>query len=139
MKNAKLMYSLLAIGLLGTTAWAQTPQQPSVNPQSTSSNVAGNQTIRGCLRGSSGTYILMDQQSGTSYTLVGEGTTLAKEVDHQVEVTGQPMSEQSANEATTQAGQSSQAGAAGQPSGKNFQVSSVSEISGHCSAAHPSR
>jgi hypothetical protein len=71
--------------------WAQEPaQQPSdQSPASgASSDAATASTVRGCLNGSEGNYVLV-QDNGTSLKLTGNTAGLKDHVGHQVQITGQ--------------------------------------------------
>src|SRR5215813_11257249 len=95
MKNAVLLGATLL--LCGALAIAQdTPQSgsstsetPSTAPSSNEANTPSNNnnTIQGCLTGSSGNYMLTDA-TGMVYQLTGDESQLSVNVNKQVEVTG---------------------------------------------------
>lgn len=136
-----------ASGQQGTSASATTQQDasgttssnpnmsatPSGENQSATEN-SGNSTLRGCLTGGAGTYVLVSDRDGASYTLVGHGSELDKQINHVVEVTGQPISAPPSSQPSSH---NSDAGAPAHPSGSNFQVTSVREITDHCPARNP--
>jgi len=70
--------------LIAAMAFAQQPStMPSDNP--TPSNVA---TVRGCLSGERGNYILAQDDTGMVYVLKGVGNKLDSYLNHDVEVKG---------------------------------------------------
>ena len=72
--------------LLLATAWLQA--QPA-NPSSEKNKAAEVTTLQGCLRSADNDYTLTDSD-GTEHTLVGSLSKLARQVGHEVEVTGKP-------------------------------------------------
>lgn len=81
--------SLIAVlGILFATggAFAQTSSNP---PSSTPDpNPSATTTVRGCLDGQRGNYLVVEDQTSLVYVLKGVGNKLNKQVHHQVEVTG---------------------------------------------------
>jgi hypothetical protein len=75
-KNPVAILILLLIGM------AATAQESATEP---ASNVS---TIRGCLQGQRGNYILVENNSGAVYVLKGVGNKLDKQLHRQVEVKG---------------------------------------------------
>jgi hypothetical protein len=137
-----------------------TPASPSASSQSSvgSQTSAGDQakasadannTIRGCLSGSAGSYTLTDNASGKSYNLTGKTDDLSAHVGQEVEIngasasasTGGAMGSSASNpsgSASSNAGASSAAGApsasgAGQAVASSFDVKSVTKIADTCS------
>jgi hypothetical protein len=85
-------------------------------------------TIRGCLRGSSGNFTLTDDY-GNTWQLHGDNNLLGAHVDHQVALTGSPITSASSTGAST--GSSSTSSANPQA----LQVSKIDQISDQCSKA----
>jgi hypothetical protein len=70
--------------LLATLASAQqSDHQPS--SMNTSPNAL---TVRGCLNGSRGNYLVVEDKTGMTYALRGVGSTLDSRVNHEVQVAG---------------------------------------------------
>ena len=158
MKNAVLLGATLL--LCGALAIAQeTPQSgsstsetPSTAPSSNEANTPSNDnTIQGCLTGSSGNYMLTDT-TGMVYQLTGDESQLSANVNKQVEVTGTagaggaaaeshtpPDANASGNSAEAQ-GTTGNAGAAGSASAsagagasKILAVTSITKVADSCS------
>jgi len=119
MKKAITRPLMLAVALMfATSIWAQTD-----NAQATSNPSNSNQvTLRGCLQGGAGTYVLLDKKTGVAYILKGAEDELAKNIHHQIEITGEPQ--------VTASSAKSSGGTP--PTINNFKVVSVREISNHC-------
>lgn len=80
---------IAAAGLLLTGAVAVAQQ--SSTPPATSGNsapAANVSTIRGCLTGQRGNYVLIDEKSNLPYVLKGVGNKLNSQLNRQVEVKG---------------------------------------------------
>ena len=129
MKQAMWMLGLAA-ALLSMSAWAQDSKaQHNTLPTDNGTK------IRGCLSGSSGTYVLRSETDGVAYTLLGDGTALDKQIGHEIEVTGNLINPRTSKEPKNQ---DSEPGAPAHPAGHNFQVSSMRQLSDHCTPARPS-
>lgn len=86
MKRKKLLIAVPGILLVTLTAFAQSSSNP---PSSTAdTNASATTTVRGCLDGQRGNYIVVEDKTGLVYVLKGVGNKLNKQVHHQVEVTG---------------------------------------------------
>lgn len=85
MKVSKLIFvAALLVAAVGAVAQDSSAQA--------SPPAAGNATtVRGCLRGSRGNYVLIEDKTNLAYVLKGVGTKLNKELRHQVEVTGKVL------------------------------------------------
>lgn len=85
MKNAILAVCLL----IAATAFAQQPSaMPSASDSPTSRHVT---TVRGCLNGERGNYILVEDDTGMIYALKGVGNKLDSYLNHDVEVKGKML------------------------------------------------
>lgn len=84
-------------------------------------SAAGQTTVEGCLSGSSGSYMLTDQ-NGTMYQLSGDTAKLSEHVGHEVKVSGTSSSGGSTEPANGASGGAQQ----------TLQVSSVKHISKTC-------
>jgi hypothetical protein len=81
--------SLITAGflLIGAVAVAQDSSTPPATGGS-SAPAANVSTIRGCLRGQRGNYVLIDEKSNLPYVLKGVGNKLNSHLNRQVEVKG---------------------------------------------------
>lgn len=111
----------VAVLLFSINLAAQNAQQNYPQPQTTNQV---HETLRGCLTGGAGTYMLLDQGSGVGYILNGGGD-LSEQLNHEVEVSGQPLVEVSHS-------QRNLANHAVPPTINDFQVQSVHEIADYC-------
>lgn len=99
---------------------AQAQSAPLTAPQ--------DNTIRGCLSGSTGNFTLTDP-NGTQYRLVGNDSALQSEVSHEVELSGTQ---------TQSLDTSNGSGADSVQSADSFQVSGIKNISNDCGTKHDS-
>jgi hypothetical protein len=113
MRHGLLVLSVLLLASLW--AAAQNPEQGS------RSSAAGQTTVEGCLSGSSGSYMLTDQ-NGTMYQLSGDTAKLSEHVGHEVKVSGTSSS----------GGGSEPSNGASGAAQQTLQVSSVKHISKTC-------
>ena len=81
-KNLMAVAGFLLIGL-GAVA-----QQSTTPPPGASNAPANVSTLRGCLRGQRGNYILIDEKSNLPYVLKGVGNKLNGQLNRQLEVKG---------------------------------------------------
>ncbi len=128
MKITKLLFGIVVM-LLSLATWAQTD-----NSQQNSTANSNPITVRGCLTGSAGAYVLLADQQGKPYMLQGQGASLDKMIHQEVEITGQLVNE-TGNEQRQTASGAENSGT--QPPGATLHVSSVREISDTCSAKGP--
>ena len=84
-KNLIAVAAFLLIGL-GAVA-----QQSSTAPAA-SAPADNLSTVRGCLKGQRGNYVLVEEKSGLMYVLKGVGNTLNGQLNRQVEVKGKILS-----------------------------------------------
>jgi hypothetical protein len=85
MNRPRSLLTVAGFLLMGLGAVAQ----QSTTPPAVSSAPADNlSTIRGCLRGQRGNYVLIDEQSNLPYVLKGVGNKLNGQLNRQVEVKG---------------------------------------------------
>ena len=129
----KRMLLLAGLGLL----WASFAVAQDMSPQSNQAGSSASDrsgTIQGCLSGSGSNYTLAQDQTGTTFKLVGSEDQLKKHVGHEVMITGQ-MSAGSAPSAPDQGQSDAPAGASGGATSDNtVQVSDVKMLSKHCSS-----
>ena len=79
MDRTNTLAAIVVLSLIGVAAPAQ---ESSTAP---APNIA---TVRGCLRGQRGNYILIEDNTSAVYVLKGVGNKLDKQLRHQVEVKG---------------------------------------------------
>jgi hypothetical protein len=73
--------------LISVSAIAQdSSQQPGGG-----STASGTTTVRGCLRGSRGNYVLIENKSNLAYVLKGVGNKLNSRLRHEIEVKGRVL------------------------------------------------
>jgi hypothetical protein len=53
---------------------------------------SGSSTVRGCLRGERGNYVLIEEKTGSIYVLKGVENKLDNYLRHEIEVTGRALS-----------------------------------------------
>ena len=80
----------VAFLLLSAGLWGQQSSAPP--PSSSEANTPSASTVRGCLRTQRGSYILIEDKTGTVYALKGVGNKLDNFRRHEVEVKGQVLS-----------------------------------------------
>jgi hypothetical protein len=87
MDRAKNLIAVAAFLLIGLGAVAQESSTP---PAASGSSAPADSvsTVRGCLRGQRGNYVLVEDKTGLMYVLKGVGNTLNGQLRHQVEVKG---------------------------------------------------
>jgi hypothetical protein len=91
MDRTKSLIAVAAFLLIGLGAVAQQSSPPPA--ASGSSAPADNvSTIRGCLKGQRGNYVLVEDKTGLMYVLKGVGNTLNAQLNRQVEVKGKILS-----------------------------------------------
>ncbi len=101
MKKAVLLLSPLLLGATMATAQAA-PHSHFAAPSGNASSAAGqpglaqSDSLRGCLSGSKGNYMLTDHQ-GKQYRVVGDNQALWDETGHEVDLTGKPGSGNASN------------------------------------------
>ncbi len=87
MDRTKSLIAAAGCLLIGLGAVAQ---QSSTAPASSApTNVS---TVRGCLTGQRGNYIVVEDKTGLVYVLKGVGNKLDKQLHHEVEVKGKVLS-----------------------------------------------
>jgi hypothetical protein len=111
---------------------ASSPDQSAPGSSASADQGMGSKSkIQGCLSGSAGNYTLTDA-SGKTYTITGDSSKLADNVNKEVELTGKAM-ESSASSASSPSSAASPSGASS--ASAQFEASKVKKISDSCSAA----
>jgi hypothetical protein len=111
-----VLFSVLLLG----TSWAAAQ---SYSSQGKTGNAGSQETVKGCLSSTGGTYTLTDK-SGKSFQLAGDTAKLTEHVGHEIKVTGN-VSSASASSSDATTGQTG----AGQPT---LEVSSFKHIAKSC-------
>jgi len=65
--------------------------QQSTSSPAPAAPVRGTATVRGCLDGSRGNYVLVENQTNMAYVLKGVGNKLDSQLHHEVEVKGRAL------------------------------------------------
>jgi hypothetical protein len=91
MDRAKSLIAVAAFLLIGLGAVAR---QSSTPPAASGSGAPADNvsTVRGCLRGQRGNYVVVEDKTGLLYVLKGVGNTLNGQLNRQVEVKGKILS-----------------------------------------------
>jgi hypothetical protein len=139
MYRTKSLAAALVLLLMGTAAVAQ----DSSNAPASNGNVGAPtqklSTIRGCLRGQRGNYILIENGSGAVYVLKGVGNKLDSQRRHEVEVKGRILPGTIKTGVTPEKAGSNPADTVHGVDGVPFQVANVQTdvqtISNKCKAA----
>lgn len=85
----RFLVSLFLLFVVGITLGVSTSnaQQPASSEGAGPSG--GSMTVRGCLQRNAGNYVLIEDKTSMVYALRGVGAKLDRQINHQVEVTGQ--------------------------------------------------
>jgi hypothetical protein len=121
---SKLLAMLATVLLAGTLGFAQAGQAGMQSGQG-SMNQAGQNTVRGCLMGSSGHYRLT-ANDGTTYNLRGQNSELAKNVNKEVEIQTNSKISPGASASGSAAGQSASAHT------QTLRVQNVTQVADAC-------
>src|SRR5882757_4526412 len=78
---------MLASVLLLSTAWLPAQNPPPAGNPSDHPTSAHASTVQGCLQGSAGNFTVTDN-SGTTYLIQGDTSTIGEHVGHEVKITG---------------------------------------------------
>jgi hypothetical protein len=76
--------------LLLSAAWLRAQNENAGNPSDKPTSAEAS-TVQGCLQGSNGTFTLTDE-SGMTYQIQGDSSTLGEHVGHEVQITGTTQS-----------------------------------------------
>jgi len=79
---------LSAVWAVAQNSRATSQTQPQSTQQTTTASGQDNETIEGCLSGSSGRFTLTDSVTGKVYTLTGDVATLSDHAGQEVRLTG---------------------------------------------------
>lgn len=130
MHSVSVTSRTVAVLLFSAGLWAQ---QSSAPPSSSST------TVRGCLRGERGNYILIEDKTSTVYVLKGVGNKLDNYRRHEVEVKGQILPGTVKTGVNPQKAGSNPADTVHGVDGVPFQVENVQTdvrtVAKHCKAA----
>jgi hypothetical protein len=120
---------ILVVLAMASFAAAQTSQQ---GPAQSSNEAGNNNTVRGCITESNGTFTLIDSLTGTIYRLTGNTEGLNKKVGHEVDIVGQLTAAPGGGRKTGSAAPNSVPGPNNGPSLTALQVNSITEVADHC-------
>jgi hypothetical protein len=88
MDRTKSLIAVAGLLLVGTGAVAQSSSAAAA-PANSDASASHVSTVRGCLDGQRGNYIVVEDKTGLVYALRGVGNKLDRQVHHEVEVKGQ--------------------------------------------------
>jgi hypothetical protein len=88
MDRTKTFITAVTFLLIALGAFAQQSSTPPAPAGNTSAPASSISTIRGCLDGQRGNYIVIEDKTGLVYVLKGVGNKLDSHLHHQVEVKG---------------------------------------------------
>jgi hypothetical protein len=88
MERTKLVMAVVGFLLIVLGAAAQQSSTPPASPENASASASNASTVRGCLDGERGNYIVVEDKTGLVYALKGVGSKLDGQLHHEVEVKG---------------------------------------------------
>jgi hypothetical protein len=88
MNRTKSLIAVVGFLLIGLAAVAQESSTPTATTGSNSPSAGSVSTVRGCLDGQRGNYIVVEDKTGLVYVLKGVGNKLDGQLHHEVEVKG---------------------------------------------------
>jgi len=88
MHRTKSLIAIAGFLLIGLAAVAQQSSTPPVSIGNMSAPASNTSTVRGCLDGQRGNYIVVEDKTGLVYVLKGVGNKLDSRLHHEVEVKG---------------------------------------------------
>jgi hypothetical protein len=92
MDRMKSLIAVIAFLVIGLGAAAQQPSTPPASTGNMSAPATNTSTVRGCLDGQRGNYIVVEDKTGLVYVLKGVGNKLDSRLHHEVEVKGRVRS-----------------------------------------------
>jgi hypothetical protein len=88
MNRTESLIAVVGFLIVGLGAVAQESSAPPATTGSNSTPAASISTVRGCLEGQRGNYIMVEDKTGLVYVLKGVGNKLDGQLRHEVEVKG---------------------------------------------------
>jgi hypothetical protein len=88
MNRTESLIAVVGFLIVGLGAIAQESSAPPATTGSNSTPAASISTVRGCLEGQRGNYIMVEDKTGLVYVLKGVGNKLDGQLRHEVEVKG---------------------------------------------------
>lgn len=92
MNRAKSLITVVGLLLIGLGAVAQQSSNPPASTGNSGASASNTSTVRGCLDGQRGNYIVVEDKTGLVYVLKGVGNKLDSQLHHEVEVKGRVRS-----------------------------------------------
>jgi hypothetical protein len=139
MKSIKTSTAVLIFLLTALGAIAQQSTNPPAAAGDSTAPVRNSSTVRGCLNGQRGNYILIENKTGLVYVLKGVGNKLDSYRNHEVEVKGRTLAGTIKTGVSPEKAGSNPADTAHGVDGVPFQVADVQTdvrmISKRCKAA----
>ena len=91
MRRVKGVGIVMAVLLAALSAVAQESPSQQAPAANAGAPAVGTTTVRGCLRGDRGNYVLFEDKTNLVYVLKGVGNKLDRQRRHEVEVTGRVL------------------------------------------------
>lgn len=91
MYGARNLIAVSAFLLIAIAAFAQQSTVPPASTGKTAAPTSNASTVRGCLDGQRGNYILVENNTNMVYVLKGVGNKLDSQLHHEVEVKGRML------------------------------------------------
>lgn len=139
MKRIKILIATQVFLLATLGAVAQQSSNPPASNGSSAAPVRNASTVRGCLNGQRGNYILIEDNTSLVYVLKGVGNKLDSYLHHEVEIKGRTLPGTIKTGVTPEKAGSNPADTVHGVDGVPFQVADVQTdvrtISKHCKAA----
>jgi hypothetical protein len=88
MRYVRFLFAVAALAVWAGTLLGQHTPSPADNSGADASKT----TVRGCLQGERGNYIVIEDKTGSLFVLKGVGNKLDSHLHHEVEVTGKVLS-----------------------------------------------
>jgi len=92
MDCTRSLITVAGLLFIATGAVAQQSSTPPASAGSSSAPASNTSTVRGCLDGQRGNYIVVEDKTGLVYVLKGVGNKLDSQLHHEVEVKGRVRS-----------------------------------------------
>jgi hypothetical protein len=92
MNRTKSLIATVGFLLIALTAVAQQSSAAQASTGNMSAPASSTSTVRGCLNGQRGNYIVVEDKTGLVYVLKGVGNKLDSSLHHEVEVKGRVRS-----------------------------------------------
>lgn len=127
-----LLFCAMAL-TCASLAWGQdnSTQPGAQSPASSAATATATSSIQGCLGGTTGNYVLTQDNTGTTFKLSGDDSTMKDHVGHEVQVSGQLVASNGSggDQEQTSTGNSPAANAI-----NAIQVTGITMVADHCNS-----